>query len=162
MGYTHYFSFNKNDKKIKAVELEKKYQTAIKDCHRVIRAYYKENKGTEASLSGYSAHTNLSQYGGLEVNGKGDNMHEDFYIREHYNQNKGGFCKTRQKPYDIVVVACLSILKFHLGDNFQVDSDGDFHDWIDGVNLANKVLKRSKNKILNPIPFNVNSDLKVC
>ena len=160
MGYTHYFQ----TKKIKgqAEKNEKLFLKTLKDCNKVIKAYYKLNKGTSASLSGYSAHAPLGKYGGIEVNGKGSNAHEHFTIREHFNENfEFNFCKTARKPYDLVVVACLSILKFHLGPAFEVSSDGDYHDWTDGVNFANKILRRSKNLIKNPIKFEVENDLMI-
>ena len=58
-------------------------------------------------------------------------------------------------------MSLISVLKFHLGSSFSVGSDGDFHDWADGVELANKVLKRTKNKIINPIEFFPENDLKI-
>lgn len=158
MGYTHYWGINPTHGK--AEKQEKLYQKAIKDCNKVIKAYYKIHKGTDSSLSGFSAHAN-GKYGGLQVNGKGDNAHEEFSLREHFKQNEGDFCKTRQKPYDLVVVACLGIMKFHLGDAFNVDSDGRYADLVDGIEFANKVLRRTKNKIINPIPFEPQNDLKL-
>lgn len=143
MGSTHYWVF----KKIKgqAKQTEKKYIEAIADCQRIVRAYAKEHGG----LSGYTAHTKPGSYGGVNLNGKGDEAHETFILREHYSQNEGfNFCKTAMKPYDAVVVACLAVLKHHLGDLIDVSSDGDTQDWIDGVNLARAVLRR---KVANPI-----------
>ena len=173
MGYTHYWTFRKTDKiKGEAQKVEELYQKAIKDCHKVILAYYKDNKGTYSSLSGYSAHTKLGQYGGIQFNGKGKNAHEDFYLREHFKQNFEGFgsgfhfCKTAHKPYDIVVTACLSILSYRLGKYIEVSSDGLGHDWIDGINLAEKVLKLKiakkilKSKVEHPINLG-DSNLKV-
>jgi len=148
MGYTHYWTFKPAPKGL-AKQAETKYQKAVEECTKVIQTYYKEYGG----LSGYTAHT--KDYGGLNVNGKGDQAHETFAMREHYSQNidKEGynsgfnFCKTARKPYDLVVVACLSIMKYQLGDLIDVQSDGDSIDWYDGVEYANKVLKR---KVLIP------------
>lgn len=135
MGYTHYWTFKKPAKG-QTAKIEAKYQLAIKQCNKIIKAYSAEFGG----LSGYSAHA--KGYGGLHVNGSRENAHEDFSIREHFSQNDtGNFCKTAQKPYDVVVVACLIVLKHYLQDNIQVDSDGEKSDWIDGLNLATKVLK---------------------
>ena len=162
MGYTHYWTFKKTHGKTQ--KLEELYQKAIKDCNKIIKAYYKENKGTEKSLSGYSAHSKV--YGGLNVNGARGNDCEDFTMREHFTQNfensdNFNFCKTRRYFYDEVVTACLSVMKFYLGDNITVESDGDYDDFKDGVNLANKVLRRTKNKVLNPIEFIPEQDLKI-
>jgi hypothetical protein len=147
MGYTHYWQFNKI-KGITATELEKRYQQAMRDCHRVIKAYQSYAIGCDR-LSGYSAHTSVGQYGGIYINGKQDNAHEPFIMREHFNQNEsGGFCKTARKPYDLVVVACLSILKYRLGDSIKIGSDGGMMDWAEGTLWARCVLKRP---ILNPM-----------
>jgi len=141
MGYTHYWSF----KRIKGVpreELEKKYQQAIRECSAVVKRYYKDNGG----ISGFTAHTPVGKYGGLKFNGKGEEGHEDFTMREHFSQNLEnngfGFCKTARKEYDILVVACLSILKYRLGEAISISSDGGREDWADGVIYARHVLRR--------------------
>jgi hypothetical protein len=132
MGYTHYWSFKASRGDAKQVEA--KYQRAVKACDKVVKFYSKLNGG----LSGYSAHA--KGYGGINVNGSGDDGHETFILREHYSQNEAGnFCKTAQKPYDIVVVACLIILQHYLGTNIEVGSDGDVSEWHDGMQLAQKI-----------------------
>ena len=146
MGYSHYWKFFKGSKT--AAETEKAYKKAILECQKVAKAYQKTATGNER-LSGYTVNTKDGQYGGLNINGKGDEGCEMFMMREHFNQNESfGFCKTYQRPYDTVVVACLAILKYRLKDAFNVSSDGHHAEWNYGVELANKVLKR---KIKNPI-----------
>ena len=157
MGYTHYWTMKKA-KRGQSAQLEKEYQRAVLDCAKIVKAYYKENGG----LSGYTAHTALGAYGGLEVNGKGDDAHETFILREHYSQNFRtrdswgipdgfSFCKTARKPYDTVVTACLIVLKYHLGDNIDVSSDGYEYEWVEGLELAKRVLKRKTLEIPNTI-----------
>lgn len=140
MGYTHYWTFTA-PKRGEAVKIEKIYQKAIKECATIARTYYKANGG----LSGFSAHTEPGKYGGLKINGKGDDMHEDFIMREHFKQNlepdNWHFCKTARKPYDVVVVACLIVLAHRLPKHFRVDSDGYTDDWAEGLKLARRVLK---------------------
>jgi hypothetical protein len=147
MGYTHYFTFRKPAKgQAKTIEIA--YQRAIADCQRVIKRYYADHGG----LSGYSAHTAIGAYGGINVNGKGDDGHETFALREHFSQNLDSdafnFCKTARKPYDLVVTACLAILKHRLGDCVTVSSDGRASDWAKGVAYARKFARLS---IQNPI-----------
>jgi len=153
MGYTHYWQF-KAAPRGQANAIETEYQRAMQDCQRVIRQYYKENGG----LSGYSAHTAIGAYGGLNVNGKGEEGHETFAMREHFSQNLEdsgfGFCKTARKPYDLVVTACLAILKHRLGACIEVSSDGDAQEWRDGVAYARKVARLA---IQNPIPSRLES-----
>lgn len=148
MGYTHYWTMTKA-KRGQSAQLEKDYQLALLDCAKIVKAYYKENGG----LSGYTAHTALGAYGGIELNGKGDDAHEPFILREHYVENFRGFscCKTARKPYDIVVTACLIALKYHLGDNIDVSSDGNCCDWVEGLELAKRVLKRKTLEIPSTI-----------
>lgn len=140
MGYTHYWSFKK-PKKGEARLAEKKYAAAIKDCTKLIRAYYIIN----GELSGYSAHSEPGKYDGIFFNGKGSDAHEDFSLRatfkETLNSDYRNFCKTAAKPYDVVVVACLLILKHHLGDLIEVSSDGYLDDWYEGRNIVRRYLK---------------------
>ena len=155
MGYTHYWTF-KEPLKIKgeASRVEAQHQLAVRQCHRIILAWNKHAKSIDLKhpnrLSGFSAHTKLRQYGGLDFNGTGDLGHENFSLREHYKQNleeSFNFCKTAHKPYDAVVVACLITLKYYLGDLIQVDSDGDKSDWVNGLELARSVLRIKKLQI---------------
>jgi len=143
VGYTHYWSFN--FKAGKSADLETKYQKAILECQKVVRAIAEDNRKVYGSscLSGYTAHCTPGQYGGIKVNGKGDDSCEDFFLREHFRENgERNFCKTRQRTYDTAVVACLAVLKYRLGDAITVTSDGTSEDWEEGVNFAAKVLKR--------------------
>ncbi len=112
---------------------------------------YQRSADSENRLSGYSAHTN-GRYGGIEVNGKQDLAHESFILREHVNQNESGFCKTARKPSDVVVAACLLILKYHLKDGFVLGSDGTQSDFADAVELASRVTRR---KIKIPVSIRV-------
>lgn len=157
MGYTHYWSFVKTKKESKKNEAS--YQKAIRACNKIIQGYNKAVKEQDpkhyARLSGYSAYT--SDYGGLQVNGAGDYSHEEFLMREHFNQNGSDFCKTANKPYDVVVVACLIVLKHYLGNAFNVSSDGQRPDWVDGLDLATKYTKIKTLKI----PASIQSRLSI-
>lgn len=136
MSYTHYWTFDKK-RNGKAAQSEKAYQKAILECAKIIR-YYSETFG---GLSGYTAHSKPYQYGGINTNGSKQDGHETFALREHLNQNEAfNFCKTAQKPYDTVVVACLIVLRHRLGDLVDVSSDGRASDWRDGLILAQRVL----------------------
>jgi hypothetical protein len=156
MGYTHYWTFSKPAlKKGNMDKTETVYKKALIECQKIARVYNDKclDLGrSENRLSGFSAHTKIGKYGGLEINGKGDLSHETFSMREHYRQNFEGdafnFCKTARKPYDLVVTACLALLKYRLGDLIEVSSDGDANDWTDGVSFAREITGL---KILNPI-----------
>jgi hypothetical protein len=81
-------------------------------------------------------------FNGVEKDG---NDHETFSFPDDGGRN---FCKTAQKPYDLVVVACLAAAKDRLGPLLEVSSDGDPDEWEEGVAFASKVLERV---IANPI-----------
>jgi len=114
-----------------------------------VRRYYKENGG----LSGYTAHCPIGAYGGIEVNGKKPENGETFALREHFTQNLEAdfntWCKTFQRPYDLVIQACLTVLKHRLGEAIEVKSDGTCDDWDAGVEYARQVTGL---KLSNPIP----------
>jgi len=158
MGYTHYWTFQKPAKG-DARKVELAYVKAISECAKLARAWNAEHvKGSiddADRLSGYAAHAPANWYGGIELNGKGNNAHETFTLREHYNQNLDdafNFCKTARKPYDTVVTACLSVLKYRLGNLIEISSDGDAEDWDAGVAFARRVLKRAIPNPLNVKP----------
>lgn len=46
------------------------------------------------------------------------------------------FCKTRRLPYDLAVTACLLVLKYHLGRQFVVHTDGSAEDWAPAIELV--------------------------
>jgi len=150
MGYTHCWSFQKI-KRGTTTQVNAAYSKALKDCHKVIQAYSKQFAG----LAGYSAHTKLKEYSGIQVNGSRENGHEDFVLGRDYKSNIGadfgGFCKTANKPYDVVVVACLIVLKHHLGENIAVGSDGNRADFVAGLHLAQTVLQDNSLQIPSTI-----------
>lgn len=150
MGYTHYWTLKKVPG-VKMEELEARYIKALKEIGRVVRRWNKEHpKNGEFDhfrLAGYTART--ARYGGINFNGKQEYAHEDFVLREHFNQGlEFDFCKTAHKPYDTVVVAALSILKYRLGDAIEVSSDGEIVDWLPGVLFARRIINR---QIPNPM-----------
>lgn len=147
MGYTHYFNFKPvNERQWR--DIEQRYQRAIRDCQRIIRSWYAKN----GRLAGYSAHTPIGRYAGLQVNGKGIDAAETFNLRAFYGQNLQAdfkpFIKTNGLPYDVVVTACLAVLKHRLGDAIQLNTDGARSDWSYGVRLARRVTGL---KVKNPI-----------
>jgi len=151
MGYTHYWTFN--SKAGKAADLEARYQQAILECQRVVFRLAAENRELcgSACLSGYTAHSKPGKYGGLEINGAGDDACETFIMREHFNQNQSfGFCKTGRNFYDIAVVSCLAILQYRLGDAINVTSDGTSEDW---ENIVSYVSRKLRRKI--PVPASI-------
>jgi hypothetical protein len=147
MGYTHYWTF-KPIKRGDARKINKAFKQATKECAVLVRAFQKEYGG----LSGYTAHTEPGEYGGVYFNGSKDDAHETFVIREHYKDNLGlQFCKTARKPYDTCVTACLIILKHRLGEYIDVSSDGQVIDWAMGLAAAREIRGLTRARIPNTI-----------
>lgn len=115
---------------------------ALDDCRKIIRAC--------ASNSEYEL-TGPDEKGEPELtNGISFNCSKGCETFKLPAQPKPGFecCKTRQREYDDVVVACLATMVDVLGDNFRVTSDGEGPDWDSGTRLATEILER---EIENPI-----------
>jgi hypothetical protein len=140
MGYTHYWSFD--FKAGKTSDLETKYQQAILECSKLVYKYSQRHGG----IAGFSAHAKPGLYGGLALNGSRESGAEWFCLREHFKENeKTGFCKTNREHYDMLVTACLSILKYRLDTAIHISSDGNLENWKYGVLLAQQSLRRKVN-----------------
>jgi len=136
LGYTHYWE--------KKDEIdEKEYSAALKDIASIVR------KQKEVKLSDGSGDQGKKPTltGGISFNGLDEKSHESFVLpKTASSMEKFDFCKTAQKPYDIVVVAALARLAEVKG--IEVSSDGRPDDWEDGVKLASTILGR---KVQNPL-----------
>jgi hypothetical protein len=133
MGYTHYWG------KQGDVD-EASYAAALKDIAKIVtseKAILANGSGDEGSKPKVT--------GGISFNGIGDASHETFALPPKAKMLDNDFCKTNQKPYDVVVVAALSRLAEVAG--IKIGSDGDAEDLKDGVALASKVLGR---QVANP------------
>lgn len=141
MGYTHYWSFDFSCiPRGQTALYERWYRQAILQCQQFAYDYNRcLPKGHADRLSGFSTHVEPGTYQGLNINGRRENQHELFCMREHLKHNEQhNFCKTARKPYDRVVVACLRILQAFLGPAISVSSDGTKDDWRDGLKLSRR------------------------
>jgi hypothetical protein len=90
----------------------------------------------------------------VTFNGVGKDAHETFYL----DPNHLGFyfCKTANKPYDVVVTAILAAIHTETkGEFYDIRSDGDAKDWLDGIALADEALGlvySIENPIVDKIP----------
>lgn len=76
--------------------------------------------------------------------------HETFALQ---NGSEGfTFCKTARKPYDVVVVAILVSLIVNDGVR-KVETDGTPEDWVTGIQLYNRAVRK-----LEPSELDVISD----
>jgi len=126
MGYTHYWEVKKS---LSQTEWDKFYIGVNKILEKngvPIQYEYDNPKPPQID-------DNIVRF-----NGVGDEGHETFY----FEKEKTGFnfCKTAQKPYDIVVVACLIYAKICFGNKIRISSDGEIEDWQDGKKLFEEVM----------------------
>jgi len=139
MGYTHYWNTN-----LVALRdhLDEVHET-VADLLWIARAY-------EIHQVPLDVHTSMRHQVGVNHHGRfykstvesisfnqAENGHEPFSFPPNEDFE---FCKTAEKPYDAVVVACLTVLAHRWPNIITVSSDGDAHEWERGVQLARKVL----------------------
>lgn len=67
-----------------------------------------------------------------------DDSYETFYLRK--KSNSYDFCKTNQKPYDLLVCAILMVAHHHAPGAYSISSDGNSEDWAEASQLNAKVL----------------------
>ncbi len=100
-----------------------------------------------------ASHTNKNNPGALGFNGDGEEGHESFCFdrvispgahaqkKPHPTKSTTNlyfdFCKTAQKPYDLMVCACLILARAHFGEDIQVLSDGEQQDWDHALDFVN-------------------------
>lgn len=123
MGYTHYGGGC-------VACANEVWAKVIADCKKIVEA-------AKIPLAGSNG-MGKPFFGGNRIcfNGKGIAAHETFEV---VRPRGFGFCKTAQKPYDIVVCGCLIVLKHHIPE-FKPGSDGDAEDWADAIKLCQDVL----------------------
>lgn len=119
MGYTHYWTpTNKT-------EFTPKVEEVIKS---ITNSAYADNLiQQESDINLPPIVDNNSVF----FNGVGEAGHETFHF---VCGSEWNFCKTAEKPYDIIVVAVLTVLR--LTGFAKVTSDGREKDWQKGKELA--------------------------
>lgn len=123
MGYAHYF------KQIKPVPADQ-WDEVLEAKDKIVK--FKE---------GLIDIEDDSLNGDLNINGVGEDSHENLYIDPDHNKiGEFQFCKTANKPYDVVVVAILCVINDICHGCFKITSDGDRDDWKAGRELASAAL----------------------
>lgn len=121
MGYSHYF------KAIKPVP-DDKWDAVLEAKDKIVKF-----------ASDFVDIDDLSFLKDININGVGDDAHENLYI-DPEALSPFSFCKTARKPYDVVIVAILCVINDICGDCFKITSDGDREDWEAGRALASDAL----------------------
>lgn len=140
MGYTHYWVRTRHLTKDEMLTIGANVRNIIHEAEKGSATHnYNDEPGPKklviAGPQGEGSPDIVADYVGL--NGEGDWGHETFAIEPEPGSD---FCKTAQKPYDVVVVACLTFLSTDYG--FRVSSDGDHDELQPGVDLCSKALGR--------------------
>lgn len=131
MGYTHYWRVKPNADEVA-------YQSALADIRRLI-----ENSSVRLGDGMGESSPEVGE--GISFNGwREDGDDCETFSLPHSLSDLGNFdfCKTDRRPYDVVVVAALAVLKERLGECVEVTSDGGADDWERGVLLASETLGR--------------------
>ena len=143
-GYTHYWRAGDGGFNIS------EYKKALNEIRKIVKANSKILAGGDGE-----GLPEISK--DIVFNGKGEEgSSETFYLPA--NPSKLGafnFTKTARRPYDIVVTACLSVLK-HFCPSIEVDSDGGSKGMTSGIKLAKKITGLD---IKNPVSDNNQDDV---
>ena len=125
MGYTHYFQQNKT-------VTDEQWGNFEKDANVVI-GHAQKNMGIGLS----SDDPNGVILNSERLNLNGDNLlglsHETFFLKK--DLKTFNFCKTNEKPYDIVVCSLLLLAHKHMPNHHRITSDGNFPDWKEAMQL---------------------------
>lgn len=134
MGYTHYFS-------IKSTATPEMYKAFSEEANQILTIADAMTSIDIADamgeiMSGWQANDEA-----VSFNGYGENSHETFYVTP--SSAGFNFCKTAEKPYDTVVVACLIAMGRAYGDSVEISSDGNASDWASGSHLYQMAVQRT-------------------
>ena len=130
MGYTHYWTITPH------VPEPNELAGVAEDAAKIIAA-------SEIAIRGGhgSGEPDISPTG---IHFNGDDTLDESYESFDLTVDLSGFnfCKTAQRPYDVVVTAVLLAAKDRLGSLIALSSDGDPVDWAAGLNLARRATGR--------------------
>ncbi len=137
MGFTHYFRRPKPLAK-------KTFKLFVADVRKLVKAsaekgvYLADGGGTVGTVP--QVDNTIVAFNGMDYSDKGgeDGSHETLHIPQG-GSDGFNFCKTAQKPYDLVVIAVLIALKKHF-PSIELSSDGDQDDWEEGIEFCQNTL----------------------
>lgn len=132
MGYTRYWSVNKDADTLDDTTL---------DTIRAIVDIAGEDGISIKNWDGTGKPTITDTC--INLNGDSDlwEDHENFKVSFPYSPQDWRFCKTARKPYDVVVYACLRLLKEE-GYVTSISADGDYN-----TDAAKKLVERAKRRV---------------
>ncbi len=129
MGYTHYWETRKRPTSKQWDKIQKAVASLLNSDNIMGLVQYESDKATPPIVS-----AEVIRFNGIDEKG-----HETFYLDREPTGFE--FCKTAEKPYDIVVTAVLVIVEGYAPDCYSVTSDGMAADWDSGLALAQTIDK---------------------
>jgi hypothetical protein len=121
MGYTHYWNFNEKPS-------QEKFSELVEGVKQIVAT---------AEEAGIAIGEQVYESGYFSFNGVDAGAHETFSI--DIRTQEEDFCKTAEKPYDMVVTASLILAKKIFGADIEIRSDGNWSDWESGQLLYESV-----------------------
>jgi hypothetical protein len=121
MGYTHYWNFNEKPS-------QEKFSELVEGVKQIVAT---------AEEAGIAIGEQVYESGYFSFNGVDAGAHETFSI--DIRTQEEDFCKTAEKPYDMVVTASLILAKKIFGEDIEIRSDGNWSDWESGQLLYESV-----------------------
>lgn len=130
MGYTHYFEQSEEPE-------DAQWQALVADFKHM---YASSLITTPLPIQRESDTPGLPHANKVAIifNGIGEDGYETFCLpKKDFGFN---FCKTANRPYDLVVVATLILVHHHMPHLYSIRSDGTRADWKDGQHLIKTLL----------------------
>lgn len=127
MGYTHYFEYSEDLPAEKFAAFSHDVKRLFEATDILITGGWGE-PGTSPEVTDFR----------VVFNGLEPDSHETFALTRF--GSGFNFCKTQQKPYDVMVVAVLTAAHHHFGSTISISSDGEASDWSEGIAMCEKVL----------------------
>jgi len=156
MGYTHYYSLNKEQTQAKWDKFVEDVKTVKKHLPKHSNSsggYYLESplflNGCYRNKDAiFNSEKILFNGGDVPANERVEEedgffkeeelSHETFFLD---NRSDRHFCKTARKPYDLMVQCVLILAKHHFKKDFSFSSDGEIEDWLEAYKLVSKYFK---------------------
>lgn len=132
MGYTHYWTRPVEIKKEVFAEIKAEMEKALKELPVVIANGHGDGVfAPEEDAVIFNGAQPKDDHETFYFPQKGSSF--ELYAKKPFKEDRVfEFCKTARKPYDLAVMVCLLIAKWHLKSEFTVDSDGGTEEWEKG------------------------------
>ncbi|KAA8613791.1 hypothetical protein A1F94_009004 [Pyrenophora tritici-repentis] len=121
MGYTHYWRWNFTNSKL----LDETWSRLVEDTKAIVKAA--DIPLCKSATPGVPPVIDVTN--GIHLNGADSDDYEDLFFHPELDRHHNEFCKTGERPYDVVVTAILLRASMLFGSAITVSSDGHWADW---------------------------------